>query len=106
MKQNITITKKELEHINELVGMLGEEIKEKYGYECGKIISNSTVFSNSVEAKIRLIVSENGFHPITEIVLYEDGKELTHEISIDSHYAGTWEIIHDGINYVVNVTAN
>lgn len=106
MEQNIIITKTKLEHINELVSMLGEEIKEKYGYECGKIISNSTVFPNGIEAKIRLIVSENGFHPITEIVLYEDGKELTHEISMDSHYVGTWKIIYDRINYIVNVTTD
>lgn len=104
MRQTILVPQKDLEHIKELTsGMLSEEIREKYGYEKDMVISNSTLFPDDIEARIQLIITEDGFVPITEIVLYKDDVELTHEISMDSKYEGEWLIEYNETIYEVEV---
>lgn len=103
MRQTILVPKADLEHINELTKMTSEEIRQKYGYEKDTVILNSALFPDDIEARIQLIVTADGFAPITEIVLYSEGKELTHQLSMSSIYEGEWKIEYNGVTYEVEV---
>ena len=95
---------KELMEINDLLGLTTEEIYQKYGYMGNNVISHSITFPNGIEAHVNLsIIDEKGWFPITDITLFKEGKELTHNTSEDSHYKGTWWIEYEGIEYEVNV---
>ena len=104
MKAEIIIPKERLVHIHELSQMTTKEILEKYGYRKEATLHDTVVFENGVEARIQLtIMPEDDWYPITDITLFKDGRELTHETSMDSQYEGVWEITFDGVEYIVSV---
>lgn len=101
MVQNITISKGEMELINDLLNMPGEEIYQKYGYKRDETITYTAKFSNGIEADIRLVICEEE-KPYTEGVLFHNGFELTCT-EPDDTYDGEWYFEHNGIEYIVNV---
>ena len=61
-------------------------------------------FEDNTEAFINLtIMPEDDWCPITDITLFRNGKELTHNTSMDSKYEGLWEIEFEGIKYIVEI---
>ena len=103
-KKYIVLSKKEMAHINDILGMTTEEICQKYGYKRDDAIFHSTIFPNGIEARIYLrIINEKGWIPITDITLFKDGKELVHETEVDARYEGEWRIEYEGIEYIVNI---
>ena len=105
-KKYIVLSKKEMAHINDILGMTTEEICQKYGYKRDDAIFHSTIFPNGIEARIYLrIINEKGWIPITDITLFKDGKELVHETEVDARYEGEWRIEYEGIEYIVNIIA-
>lgn len=103
MVQNIIISKKEMELINDLLNLTGDKIYQKYGYKKDEMITHTAKFPNGVEADIKLVICEEET-PYTEGVLFQNGFELTHT-DPDDTYAGEWCFEHDGIEYIVNVLA-
>lgn len=105
MEQNIILSKKEMEHINEVLKLTVEEICQKYGYKKdSNAISHFTVFPNGIAASINLrLVDEDDWAPITDITLFKNGEEVTHYTEGDCRYEGIWCIEYEGIEYVVNV---
>ena len=104
MKQTIILSKQESEHMKELTsGMLSEELCSKFNYKTDMVIYHSTFFPDNIEARIRLIITEEGFVPITEIVLYKNGIELAHEMDSDLRYDGEWYIEYNGNIYEVEI---
>ena len=101
MEQTITISKKEMERINELLHMTGDEIYQKYGLKRDETVVHTAVFPNGIEADIKLVICEEEY-PYTEGVLFHNGFELTHTDCEDT-YDGEWWFEHNGIEYVVNV---
>lgn len=104
MKQIIKISAEEMELINDLLNLTGEEIYQKYGYKRDETIIHTAKFPNGIEADIKLVICEEDT-PYTEGVLFHNGFELTHTDPEDS-YEGEWVFEHDGIEYIVIVETN
>ncbi len=102
MVANIVISKKEMELINDLLNLDGDEIYQKYGFKRDETITHTAKFPNGVEADIKLVICEEE-SPYTEGVLFHNGFELTHTDCEDT-YDGEWCFEHNGIEYLVNVT--
>lgn len=101
MVQNIIISKKEMELINDLLNLDGDEVYQKYGFKRDETITHTVKFPNGIEADIKLVICEEE-RPYTEGVLFHNGFELTHTDCEDT-YDGEWYFKHNGIEYVVNV---
>ena len=54
MTETIKITKDEMELINDLLNLTGEEIYQKYGYKRDETITHTAKFPNGIEADIKL----------------------------------------------------
>ena len=103
MKQTIKISNKEMELINDLLNLTGDEIYQKYGYKRDETITHTAKFPNGIEADIKLVICEEE-SPYTEGVLFHNGFELT-RTDPDCLYDGEWDFCHNGIIYIVNVEA-
>ncbi len=103
MKQDIIISKKEMELINDLLNLAGDEIYNKYGYKKDETIIHTAKFPNGVEADIKLVICEEE-QPYAEGVLFQNGFELTHT-ECECTYDGEWYFEHNKTEYVVNVIA-
>ena len=101
MVANIVISKKEMELINDLLNLDGDEIYQKYGFKRDETITHTAKFPNGIEADIKLVICEEE-SPYTEGVLFHNGFELTRTDCEDT-YDGEWYFEHNGIEYVVNV---
>lgn len=101
MVQNIIISKKEMELINDLLNLEAEEIYQKYGYKRDETITHTAKFPNGIEADIKLVICEED-KPYTEGVLFQNGFELTCTDCEDS-YDGEWRFEYNGIEYIVNI---
>lgn len=101
MVQNIVISKKEMELINDLLNLDGDKIYQKYGYKRDETIIHTAKFPNGIEADIKLVICEEE-NPYTEGVLFHNGFELTCT-EPDDTYDGKWHFEHNGIEYIVNV---
>ena len=102
MEQTLKISKKEMELINDLLSLNGEEIYQKYGYKRDETITHTAKFPNGIEADIKLVICEEE-SPYTEGVLFQNGFELTCTEPSDT-YDGEWNFEHNGTEYIVNVT--
>ena len=56
MNATIVIQDKEMEQINDLLNLTGEEIYQKYGYKRDETITHTAVFPNGIEADIKLVI--------------------------------------------------
>ena len=101
MVQNIVISKKEMELINDLLNLDGDKIYQKYGYKRDEAIIHTAKFPNGIEADIKLVICEEE-NPYTEGVLFHNGFELICT-EPDDTYDGEWHFEHNGIEYIVNV---
>ena len=59
MTETIKITKDEMELINDLLNLTGEEIYQKYGYKRDETITHTAKFPNGIEADIKLVICED-----------------------------------------------
>lgn len=101
MIQTIKISSKEMELINDLLNLTGDEIYQKYGYKRDETIVYTAKFPNGIEADIKLVICEEE-SPYTEGVLFRNGFELTHT-EPECTYDGEWNFEHDEIEYTVIV---
>ena len=101
MNATIVIPDKEMEQINDLLNLTGEEIYQKYGYKRDETITHTAVFPNGIEADIKLVICEEEL-PYTEGVLFLNGHELQCT-DPESTYDGEWYFDHNGTDYVVTV---
>ena len=101
MVQTIKISREEMNFINNLLNLSGDEIYQKYGYKRDETIIHTAKFSNGIEADIKLVISEEE-SPYTEGVLLHDGYELT-RTDPDDAYDGEWDFEFDGLKYIVFV---
>ena len=101
MVQTIKISNAEMQLINNLLNMTGDEIYQQYGYKRDETITHTAKFPNGIEADIKLVVCEEET-PYTEGVLFHDGFELTCTEPCYT-YDGEWNFEHNGIEYTVLV---
>ena len=101
MTETIVISKKEMELINDLLKLTGDEIYDKYGYKRDETITHTAKFPNGIEADIKLVICEEEY-PYTEGVLFHNGCELNCTDGEDI-YDGEWVFEYNGIEYIVNV---
>ena len=101
MVQTIKIANAEMQLINNLLNMTGDEIYQKYGYKRDETITHTAKFPNGIEADIKLVICEEGT-PYTEGVLFHNGFEL---ICTEPNctYDGAWNFEYDGAEYTVLV---
>lgn len=101
MVQTIKIANAEMQLINNLLNMTGDEIYQKYGYKRDETITHTAKFQNGIEADIKLVICEEGT-PYTEGVLFHDGCEL---ICTEPNctYDDEWNFGYDGAEYTVLV---
>ena len=96
------ISRDEIDLINALLNLTGEEIYQKYGYK-NEIITHTAKFPNGIEADIKLVICEDE-PPYAEGVLFHNGFELTCT-EPDDTYDREWNFEFNGIEYVVIVEA-
>lgn len=101
MIQTIKISRKEMDLINDLLNLSGDEIYQKYGYKRDETIIHTAKFSSGIEADIKLIICEDE-SPYTEGVLFQNGHELTCTDPNDT-YNGKWDFEFNEFKYTVLV---
>ena len=103
MIQNIIISKKEIELIDNLLNMTGNEIYQKYGFKRDEtIINHSVKFPNGIEADIKLVICGDEEKPYIEGILFHNGFELICTESFNV-YNKEWNFEYDGVEYIVNI---
>lgn len=101
MVRTIKISGKEMELINDLLSLTGDEIYQKYGYKRDETITHTAKFPNGIEADIKLVICQEDT-PYTEGVLFHNGFELACT-EPNCVYDGKWNFEYDGIEYTVLV---
>ena len=101
MVQNIIISKYEMGYINDLLGMTGKEIYQKYGLKRDETITHTAKFPDDIEADIKLVICEEE-KPYVEGVLFQNGAEIMC-LQSDSSYITEWNFAHNETDYIVNV---
>lgn len=102
MKKTIFVSKKELNFINDLLSLNGQQIYKKYGLQRNDVISNTAVFPNDVEIDIKLVIGEDEDYPYTEGILFvKNAEALVSEP--EEEYEGEWKFVYDGKTYTVLV---
>lgn len=102
MKRTITISKEEMDKINDLLELTGDEIYEKYGYKRDEAIVHTAKFPDGLEADIKLVICDEDNYPYTEGVLFHNGSEVCFPEPSDA-YDGEWYFEYNGIEYIVDV---
>lgn len=103
MTQTITLSKKEMDLINDLLNLTGSEIYQKYGYKRDETITHTAKFPDGIEIDIKLVICEDDT-PYTEGVLFQNGCEQT---GTEPGYAydGKWTFHFKETEYIVIVEA-
>lgn len=101
MDAYIKISTKELNYINELLKLDGDEIYQKYGLKRDEVIMHTAKFSNGIEADIKLVICEEEA-PYTEGVLFHNGFEMAHT-DCEDEYTGDWYFEANGEEYCVHI---
>ena len=60
MERTIKISNAEMNLINDLLNLTGDEIYQKYGYKRDETITHTAKFPNEIEADIKLVICEEG----------------------------------------------
>lgn len=105
LRAEITLDQKELDFINELLSMAGDEIYEKYGLKRDETIVHTVVFSDGMQADIKLVICDGENKPYTEAVLFDKNGFQKAYTDPEDEYTGDWELEYDDVNYVVTVKA-
>lgn len=101
LRTEITLDQKELDFINELLSMTGDEIYEKYGLKRDETIVHTVVFSDGMQADIKLVICDED--PYTEAVLFDKNGFQKAYTDPKYEYTGDWELEYDDVNYAVAV---
>lgn len=101
LRAEITLDQKELDFINELLSMAGDEIYEKHGLKRDETIVHTVVFSDGMQADIKLVICDED--PYTEAVLFDKNSFQKAYTDPKYEYTGDWELEYDDVNYVVTV---
>lgn len=101
LRAEITLDQKELDFINELLSMAGDEIYEKHGLKRDETIVHTVVFSDGMQADIKLVICDE--EPYTEAVLFDKNGFQKAYTDPKYEYTGDWELEYDDVNYVVTV---
>lgn len=101
LRAEITLDQKELDFINELLSMAGDEIYEKHGLKRDETIVHTVVFSDGMQADIKLVICDE--EPYTEAVLFDKNGFQKAYTDPGDEYTGDWELEYDDVNYVVTV---
>lgn len=103
LRAEIILDQEELDFINELLSMTGDEIYDKYGLKRDETIVNTAVFPDGMQADVKLVICDEESY--TEAVLFDkNGFQKAYTDPADE-YTGDWELEYDDINYVVTVKA-
>lgn len=101
LRAEIALEQKELDFINELLSMAGDEIYEKHGLKHDETIVHTAVFPDGMQADIKLVICDE--EPYTEAVLFDkNGFQKAYTDPADE-YTGDWELEYDDVNYIVTV---
>lgn len=101
LRAEIALDQKELDFINELLSMTGDEIYEKHGLKRDETIVHTAVFSDGMQADIKLVICDE--KPYTEAVLFDKNGFQKAYTDPEDEYTGDWELEYDDVNYVVTV---
>lgn len=101
LRAEITLDQKELDFINELLSMTGDEIYEKYGLKRDETIVHTVVFSDGMQTDIKLVICDED--PYTEAVLFDKNGFQKAYTDPKYEYTGDWELEYDDVNYAVAV---
>lgn len=101
LRAEITLDQKELDFINELLSMAGDEIYEKHSLKRDETIVHTVVFSDGMQADIKLVICDE--NPYTEAVLFDKNGFQKAYTDPKYEYTGDWELEYDDVNYVVTV---
>lgn len=102
LEQTIKIPKKEMERINKLLSMTGDEIYQKFGIKRGQAVVHTAKFPDNIEVDIKLVICDGDETPFTEAILFQNGCECA-LTPVEFEYGGEWELEYDGNEYIVNV---
>lgn len=100
-KTEISLDQKNLDFINALLLMTGDEIYEKYGLKRDETIVNTAVFPDGMQADIKLVICDEG--PYTEGILFDKNGFQKAYTDPGNEYTGDWKFEYDDVNYVVTV---
>lgn len=103
MVQTIKVSRKEMDLINDLLSLTGNEIYQKYGYKRDETITHTAKFPDGIEAEVKLVICETD-SPYTEGVLFRDGCEQMCT-EPEETYDGEWNFELNGTKYTVIVEA-
>lgn len=103
LRAEIVLEQEELDFINALLLMTGDEIYEKYGLKRDETIVNTAVFPDGMQADIKLVICDE--EPYTEAVLFDKNGFQKAYTDPEDEYTGDWELEYDDVNYVVTVKA-
>lgn len=101
LRAEITLDQEELDFINALLSMTGDGIYERCGLKRDEIIVNTAVFSDGMQADIKLVICDE--EPYAEAVLFDKNGFQKAYTDPEDEYTGDWELEYDDVNYVVTV---
>ena len=101
MKKLIMIDDTEMEMIDDLLELNGEEIYQKYGLKRNDTITHTFKFENGKEIEVRVVIDEDG-EPFTEAILCEGTFQLAFS-EPEYSYDGVWSFEYNGQEYIVDV---
>lgn len=101
LRAEIVLEQEELDFINALLLMTGDEIYNKYGLKRDETIVYTAVFPDGMQADIKLVICDE--EPYTEAVLFDKNGFQKAYTDPEDEYTGDWELEYDDVNYVVNV---
>lgn len=101
LRTEVVLEQEELDFINQLLSMTGDEIYEKYGLKRDETIVYTAVFPDGMQADVKLVICDE--EPYTEAVLFDKNGFQKAYTDPEDEYTGDWELEYDDVNYVVTV---
>lgn len=105
LRAEIVLKQEELDFINQLLSMTGDEIYDKYGLKRDETIVNTAVFPDGMQADIKFVICDGEDKPYTEAVLFDKNGFQKAYTDPEDEYTGDWELEYDDVNYIVTVKA-
>lgn len=99
MIKTLKIPQLEIDLINELMVLTGEEIREKYGIKEGELFVHTLQFSETIKVDIKFIVSD---FPYVVATLWDDDIQEVWTRD-DDLFEGVWNLEHKNEIYTVIV---
>lgn len=102
VEKQMLLEKADMEYINTLLRLTGDEIYQKYGLKRDEVITRTAIFPDGVEADINLVICDGEDKPYTEGILFDHGAEVTNT-ECEDFFAGEWVFDYKGTTYTVRV---